>query len=112
MSERSKEPVLKTGVGLVLTVGSNPTLSAILLGPSVSASGCGTCDSFSIADWPTALKMSSLPCSSGLPFSLCRSRRDAHGITDDGMTLRNHEGNGSVTPPDVYCGRWERISDP
>ena len=33
MSERSKEPVLKTGVGLVLTVGSNPTLSAILLPP-------------------------------------------------------------------------------
>jgi len=27
-------------------------------------------------------------------------------------TLRNHEGNGSVTPPEVYCGRWERTSDP
>ena len=28
VSERSKEPVLKTGVALVVTVGSNPTLSA------------------------------------------------------------------------------------
>ena len=32
VSERSKEPVLKTGVGLVLTVGSNPTLSATFRG--------------------------------------------------------------------------------
>jgi type 1 glutamine amidotransferase len=39
VSERSKEPVLKTGVGLVLTVGSNPTLSAIFSGRSAGAFG-------------------------------------------------------------------------